>query len=211
MGDAGNTGKGGAGKELSLERKMAMMKGLAVLGILGLGLVSLLGIDYGYDELGRLVSAAYATGVVVTYTWDDAGNLSGVSYLLGDLESDSDHDGMPDGYEETNGLNPFFADDGLADRDGDGLSNGAEFYLGTNPQDAQSKFSIDELTMPEAGGQLTLKWPSVAGRTYILEKSSDLATWEVVASGVSATPPQNSVQVTATGERMFVRVRLQMP
>src|SRR5206468_264253 len=48
---------------------------------------------------------------------------------------DSDGDGMPDGWEQVNGLNPNVADSG-ADADGDGLANYEEFIAGTNPQDA---------------------------------------------------------------------------
>ncbi|MDA0811066.1 MAG: hypothetical protein O3C21_01545 [Verrucomicrobia bacterium] len=48
---------------------------------------------------------------------------------------DTDGDGMPDGYEGDNGLDPFSAADKDADKDGDGLSNFAEFEARTNPND----------------------------------------------------------------------------
>jgi hypothetical protein len=43
--------------------------------------------------------------------------------------TDSDHDGMPDFYEQTYGLNPYNASDGVADTDGDGITNLNEFKL----------------------------------------------------------------------------------
>lgn len=47
---------------------------------------------------------------------------------------DTDEDGMPDFYENTNGLDPN-VDDAGDDLDGDGLTNLEEFQGGTNPQD----------------------------------------------------------------------------
>ncbi|MCL4298833.1 MAG: tandem-95 repeat protein [Anaerolineae bacterium] len=47
-------------------------------------------------------------------------------------DSDSDNDGMPDGWEITYGLNPLLGD-ASTDRDNDGLSNLAEFQYQTNP------------------------------------------------------------------------------
>jgi hypothetical protein len=47
---------------------------------------------------------------------------------------DSDNDGMIDGFELSNGLNPNNASDASADPDGDGRTNYEEFQDGTNPQ-----------------------------------------------------------------------------
>ena len=46
--------------------------------------------------------------------------------------ADADGDGLPDGYELANGLNPFVNDAAL-DLDNDGLTNRQEFLLGTAP------------------------------------------------------------------------------
>jgi hypothetical protein len=46
---------------------------------------------------------------------------------------DTDGDGIPNGVELANGLDPFTADAG-ADLDGDGLANGEEIALGTDPR-----------------------------------------------------------------------------
>ncbi|MDO5317733.1 MAG: hypothetical protein Q4G65_03820 [bacterium] len=49
-------------------------------------------------------------------------------------EADSDHDGLPDGWEAEHGLDPTDPVDGAsADSDGDGLPNGRELELGTHP------------------------------------------------------------------------------
>jgi len=52
--------------------------------------------------------------------------------------SDSDGDGMPDGWELQYGLNPLDPGDAHADLDGDGYSNLQEYRLGTAPNSADS-------------------------------------------------------------------------
>ncbi|RJQ77868.1 MAG: hypothetical protein C4519_12580 [Desulfobacteraceae bacterium] len=57
--------------------------------------------------------------------------------------ADSENDGMPDGWEVINRLDPLKDDSGI-DGDGDGLINAVEFGLSTNPHDADT--DKDELT-----------------------------------------------------------------
>jgi hypothetical protein len=52
--------------------------------------------------------------------------------------SDSDKDGMPDGWEARYGLDPY-RDDAMADADQDGVTNIAEFRKGTLPSDKRSR------------------------------------------------------------------------
>lgn len=68
----------------------------------------------------------------------DSDQLSNLrEYQLGTdpAETDSDNDGMPDGWEVEHGLNPLNAADGSdsADLDRDGLSNRREYELGSRP------------------------------------------------------------------------------
>jgi len=48
-------------------------------------------------------------------------------------EADSDQDGLPDGWEKQNNLNPLDPGDAHQDPDGDGLDNSQEYYYKTNP------------------------------------------------------------------------------
>ena len=48
------------------------------------------------------------------------------------IPNDSDGDGLPDTFEEVNGLNPADPSDAAIDTDGDGLTNLEEFTLGTD-------------------------------------------------------------------------------
>ncbi|MBN2449418.1 MAG: laminin G domain-containing protein [Lentisphaeria bacterium] len=61
-------------------------------------------------------------------------------------DPDTDHDGMADGWEVANGLNPLF-DDAAADPDGDGLIN-VEEYLGAD-------HLVDLVTIPPDWGDAT--------------------------------------------------------
>lgn len=61
------------------------------------------------------------------------------------FNEDSDGDGLPDGWEVENGLDPLSSagDDGAdGDPDGDGLSNALEAQLGLNPQSANSTIAL---------------------------------------------------------------------
>jgi hypothetical protein len=65
---------------------------------------------------------------------------------IGDVcDSDNDDDGMPDDYEDANGLDSSI-NDANGDLDNDGVSNVDELLQGTNPNDASSvpEFSIGE-------------------------------------------------------------------
>lgn len=54
------------------------------------------------------------------------------------VEYDSDHDGMPNDWEERYGFNPKDASDATADADGDGFTNLEEFQAKTDPKDRSS-------------------------------------------------------------------------
>ncbi len=62
------------------------------------------------------------------------------------------------------------------DSDGDGASDLSEFMAGTDPKDRTSTLSI---TVPRelANRTVALRWPTMAGREYVLEISSDLQSW----------------------------------
>lgn len=61
--------------------------------------------------------------------------LNAIQFIAAD---DDDNDGMPNAWEEANGLNPTDPSDAGVDDDVDGLSNLAEFRRGTNPQKADT-------------------------------------------------------------------------
>ena len=54
-------------------------------------------------------------------------------YIADDVDDDDDNDGMPDTWEESNGLDPKNASDAGADSDNDGLTNYEEYENNTDP------------------------------------------------------------------------------
>jgi len=89
-------------------------------------------------------------------------------YQTNPLKADTDGDGMPDGWEVFNYLDPLGIWDALWDFDGDGLSNLEEFLNGTNPFDSDTDddgtSDGDETaqgTDPTDGADFVLQWHRV--------------------------------------------------
>jgi hypothetical protein len=112
------------------------------------------------------------------------------TYGTSPLSSDTDNDGLPDGYEVQNGLNAN-ANDACANLDGDPVDNVTEFDDGTDPQDANSYLHVTSVTAVGPDTQVT--WQSVAGKDYTLLATTDPLTQPytdisgVVASGGTST------------------------
>ncbi|MEK7951452.1 exo-alpha-sialidase [Luteolibacter soli] len=118
---------------------------------------------------------------------------------------DGDGDGMPDAWELLYGLNASVNDAGL-DFDRDGFSNKDEYEAGTGPANAGSVLGV---TGFEAGGEL--RWKSVPGRSYAVERSVDLFSWDVVSGlgEVLATGGEMGVELPSGEEDAeFYRVRV---
>jgi hypothetical protein len=84
-----------------------------------------------------------------------------------------------------------------------------EWLAGTNPTNAASSLRLNLL--PVSNGFM-LDWPSVAGKTYLLERSTNLMTGfdSIVLSNIIATAPTNTATapITLPGAQ-FYRVGVQ--
>ena len=80
-------------------------------------------------------------------------------------------DGIPNGWKQQYGLNPFDPTVAAADPDGDGVSNLQEFLLGTDPTDSSSPFRVAGITLQ--GPDVLITWSSVGGMTNAVESTPD--------------------------------------
>jgi len=129
------------------------------------------------------------------------------------LGVDSDGDGLPDAWEESQlyqaGIQagPNGWDLSLINRDGDldkdGVSNGVEYIAGTYAGDATS--TLDLQIKEKRAADTRLEFYAIYGKSYTLQASSDLKTWSALPfsleDAAAATPPpaQPSYAATTTG------------
>lgn len=92
-----------------------------------------------------------------------------------------------------------------ADADGDGVSNFDEMLWGTNPTNAAS--AVNAPASSFTGTDFILTWPVVTHRSYQLEASADLQTWQTVASGTASTYTEHLAALNAPPRR-FYRLRV---
>jgi subtilisin family serine protease len=105
---------------------------------------------------------------------------------------DTDGNGLPDWWE-LKYFSHLTGTDPNADSDHDGMSNLAEWLAGTNPTNAASSLRLTLLSDSNSNG-VVLSWPSVAGKTYWLARSTNLSTGfdSTVFTNIAATAPTNT-------------------
>ena len=112
------------------------------------------------------------------------------------LGIDSDHDGLPDAWEEWQmyqaGLRPGPNGWDLSlitrngDFDGDGISNYDEYIAGTFAGDAAERFELRIVTKVPTG--IKFEFFAITGKLYSIEESSDLKTWVPIVFRVGTAP-----------------------
>ncbi len=136
-------------------------------------------------------------------TWNIGGDPSVAA-------QDSDHDGLPDGWEIGHGLDRDNPADALMDFDGDEVSNRDEYAAGTDPRDAMSVTRIADIRRTPAG--LVVRLAAPAGHSYRLERRASLidGAWTAIGPAVlSQGGISTFIDTTGpAGAQGFYRVRL---
>ncbi len=112
----------------------------------------------------------------------ESGESTRIDLTLG---LDSDGDGLPDAWKDTviaMSGNPDLQYSDITpdgDLDADGLTNMEEYIAGTYAWDGNDRFILD-IVEARPDGRALLEFLAIDGRTYSLEVSSDLRTWEPI-------------------------------
>ena len=117
---------------------------------------------------------------------------------------DSNGNGIPDEWELQ-----YFGSLGVstngADFDGDGVTDLHEYLAGTSPTDPLSYLGLIAMEQESIDGMMRLSWSSSAGRYYLVRRSSAPGGhFELVASGLAASPPVNEWMDTPPPEESAV-------
>ena len=105
-----------------------------------------------------------------TFSASDGSSTSSVATVILNIvvPSDSNANGLPDGWEAKFGVS-----DPNGDADGDGRSNLAEYTANTNPTNAASLLKVTGIQARD--GVFTLTWSAVGGTRYRVQRSDDLS------------------------------------
>ncbi len=120
--------------------------------------------------------------------------------LAGTIPVDTDHDGMPDSYENLYpGLDANNPADAALDLDFDGASNLDEFLAGTTPNNPASVFRVDSLTLLPSGN-VELRFTALANKAYSVLVSETLqpGSWQKLADVAADPAHRPSVLVADT-------------
>ncbi len=126
-------------------------------------------------------------------------------------DADSDGDGVSDAEESRRGWSPYDPIEATRDLDGDGATDSAEAIAGT---DAGSNNDRPSLAIQPAGDGFDLTQQARPGRSYTLERSTNLSAWdaEPVIPEVQGAPQVTWHAPTSPGTtRGFFRSRVNSP
>ena len=125
--------------------------------------------------------------------------------------TDTDSDTLPDWWESDHFSS--LAQTASTDADGDGFTNLEEYLSGTLPGNENSKLA---LSVASAGSgfstqEFVMTFPSVADRSYRVDWSADLATWNQLGSIFTGTGAPVEVKDAVTNGKRFYRLQVLAP
>ena len=115
---------------------------------------------------------AFAGAASFTYAASDGSKTSAAATVTLTVNADTDLDGLDDSWETS--TFGSLATTPLADPDGDGFTNAEELVMGSNPLDGASSLRPSAHFLNAT--TLNVSFPSVVGRTYVVETSAGPVT-----------------------------------
>jgi hypothetical protein len=121
--------------------------------------------------------------------------------------ADTDGDGIPNDWEDEEGLNPNNPVDGGEDQDGDGVPSEQEYVADTNPFDAGSVLAIRGLNLLPGAQQV--EWTGGTGVVQYLEwmPVMDGTNWWTLSTNMPPTPVTNLFDDTFLDTEGYYRIR----
>ena len=130
---------------------------------------------------------------------------------LSDRTGSTYNDGIPDSWRlRYFGTVYNLLSQANADADGDGANNWQEYIAGTDPTDAKSNLRVSTDQVAALQRQdCVIRWPSVAGKQYVLERSASLfaPNWVPVSTN-TGSGTDLEFHDAAGGNVRFYRVRV---
>jgi sugar lactone lactonase YvrE len=173
-------------------------------GVAGVSNTTLLGTLTVTLPAGVTASSAYAVhfdhfsaspnGIALFHSTVQDGLIT-----VGERSGSSWNDGIPDWWRlQYFGTVSNLLSAANLDPDGDGASNWEEYVAGTNPMDPTSVLQL--APSAPAPNNFIVQWPSVLGKTYLLQSSTSLfsTNWSVIASNLVGTGQMMQFQDSST-------------
>lgn len=140
---------------------------------------------------------------------------TGASFDLGfetgaTLSNDTDNDGLPDGWELANGLDPNSntGDNGPSgDADHDGQTNLDEYILGRDPHSSDHYLHA----VGKGTGGFDVTFSTIPERLYRVYASDDMVAWNPISADISGDGQSKTVNDATTATKRFYHVVVRLP